>query len=304
MIAVIILQKKRILSKVKEIHYKRAFMSELVQMRQRIKAIETIKKITHAMRLISMSAHSRLKHKQEPLITYVQEFNTLFAKLQLLAPDWKNPILSSATEQHFRPLVILIGSQKGLCGSFNTALFHVCTQHIEKLQTPPHLIAIGKKAVDHIHDFPGTVLATFDQFSVRNLFIIARDVANLIAQTQPPFTHVDVLSNKMQNFFIQRPQVHKLVPFEHEKQTTSLDDEYLWEQKPHLILDNLVQQYLETQLQSLLFQSLLAEHAARFISMDSSTRNAENLLESSKLQYNKLRQAKITKELTELVGSF
>lgn len=279
-------------------------MSELVQMRQRIKAIETIKKITHAMRLISMSAHSRLKHKQEPLATYVQEFNTLFAKLQLLAPDWKNPILSSSSD-HGRTLIILIGSQKGLCGSFNTTLFHVCTQHITQLPTTPYLIAIGKKAVDHIHDFPGSVLATFDQFSMNTLFVIAHDVANFISQTQPPFTRVEVLSNIMQNFFIQRPQIKQLVPFKHEQQTTTtLGDDYLWEQKPQLILDTLVQQYLETQIQSLLFQSLLAEHAARFISMDSSTRNAESLLEASKLQYNKLRQAKITKELTELSGSF
>jgi F-type H+-transporting ATPase subunit gamma len=108
----------------------------------------------------------------------------------------------------------------------------------------------------------------------------------------------------MQNFFIQRPHIATLVPFTQEKQLTTSSHDYLWEQEPQHILDTLVQQYIETQLQSLLFQSLLAEHAARFISMDSSTRNAENLLEVNKLQYNKLRQAKITKELTELIGSF
>jgi F-type H+-transporting ATPase subunit gamma len=66
----------------------------------------------------------------------------------------------------------------------------------------------------------------------------------------------------------------------------------------------LAQQYLEAELQSLLYESLLAEHAARFISMDNATRNAEKLLEETKSDYNKLRQAKITKELTELTSSF
>jgi len=78
---------------------------------------------------------------------------------------------------------------------------------------------------------------------------------------------------------------------------------YYWEQEPAEVLNSLVITYLEARIEQLLFQSLLAEHAARFVSMDSSTRNAKNLLDATKLQYNKLRQAKITKELTELTGS-
>ena len=81
-------------------------------------------------------------------------------------------------------------------------------------------------------------------------------------------------------------------------------EEYEWEQPTNEMLDLLVHQYLETALYEACFQSLLSEQAARFLSMDSSTRNAESLLESTKLQYNKVRQTKITKEVTELSGSF
>jgi F-type H+-transporting ATPase subunit gamma len=81
-------------------------------------------------------------------------------------------------------------------------------------------------------------------------------------------------------------------------------EQYTWEQNPSDILDDLALQYLTATMYRLLFQSLLAEQAARFISMDNATRNAKQLLEDTQLQYNKLRQAKITRELTELSASF
>jgi F-type H+-transporting ATPase subunit gamma len=79
--------------------------------------------------------------------------------------------------------------------------------------------------------------------------------------------------------------------------------EYLWDQAPTDILNQLSQQVLVAQIQYILFESLIAEQAARFISMDNSTKNANDLLETTKLQYNKLRQAKITRELIELSSS-
>ena len=95
-----------------------------------------------------------------------------------------------------------------------------------------------------------------------------------------------------------------LLPIEQENTAEPLSkDDYLWEQSPNDLLDQLAYQTLEVQLHYLLFESLLAEHAARFISMDNATRNAQSLLEETQLQYNKLRQAKITKELTELVSN-
>ena len=80
--------------------------------------------------------------------------------------------------------------------------------------------------------------------------------------------------------------------------------DYIWEQNPEELLTMITQQCVQATVHTLLFHSLLSEQAARFLSMDSSTRSAEGLLEQNKLQYNKLRQAKITKELTELTGGF
>lgn len=284
-------------------------MSLLIQLRYRIKAIDTIKKITHAMRLISMSSRSRLKSKEDPLREYIQTSSQLLARIKAHAPNWNNPIINPPSDIPDNPLIILIGSQRGLCGNFNTTLFHF----FEKSVFKPHkeggliqIIPVGKKAIHYVEDNPlFSVIASFPELNAKTISSIAHDLLGILIKNEPKFTHVSVFSNKLKTFFIQKPHETKLIPFSHEGEhhNNVNGEDYYWEQSPYDLLDMLVYQTLEIHLHYLLFQSLLAEHAARFISMDNATRNAQTLLEETQLQYNKLRQAKITKELTELVSS-
>ena len=286
-------------------------MSLLIQLRYRIKAIDTIKKITHAMRLISMSSRSRLKSKDEPLREYIQTSKQLLSRIKEHAPDWHNPIINPSLNLPHNPLVILIGSQRGLCGNFNTTLFHflerTIAQPIDKSGRIP-IIPIGKKAINYIDDKPlFEVITQFPELNAKTIGIIAQQLTQLLFNTESKFTNVSVFSNKLKTFFIQKPHETIIVPFTqegtHKTAKTDHKEEYYWEQSPNELLNQLTYQTVEAQIQYLLFQSLLAEHAARFISMDNATRNAQTLLEETQLQYNKLRQAKITKELTELVSS-
>jgi len=281
-------------------------VSQLVHIRQRIKAIETIKKITHAMRLISMSTHSRLKHKEEPLKVYNNAVSDLFHRLTTIQPLWKSPILQPKETDSEKWLIILIGSQKGLCGSFNSSLFSSFKKHQSTYPPSTHYVAIGKKAVDFIQSTQNlAAIKTFPVFTNTTRNSIAQSIVKILATEPQPYTHVVVFSNKLKTFFVQKPSVTTVVPLinHDDSKTSSTHYDYLWEQAPDDILEYASTVYLESLLEHILFQSLFAEHAARFISMDTATRNAENLLDTTKLKYNKLRQAKITKELTELAGS-
>jgi len=286
-------------------------MSQLIQLRQRIQAIETIKKITHAMRLISMSTHTRLRSRQEPLKQYQTTAQHLFLRIKHATPDWHNAILSPQSDEP-KELYILVGSQKGLCGNFNISLFSLFNKTVlEKHTKPLSIIAVGKKAIDYLKDHKIAPYKSFFPFNSSTLTTITSDILETILNESQPYTHVYVVSNVLKSFFVQRPHITNLIPFDLPEDTTRASSEidtnqpteYLWEQPVNEVLDALAIQCLNAQLEYLLFQSLIAEQAARFVSMDSSTRNADNLLEETKLQYNKLRQAKITKELTELVGS-
>ena len=282
-------------------------MSKLIQMRNRIKTIETIKKVTDVMRIISMSAHSRLKTKQEPLSEYLHELKKLLSQIQQAAPLWTHPRLMPADENN-KPLIVVIGSQKGLCGGFNTQLAKFLDNYIKHNPSPHyHLTAIGKKPIDYlIENHPDKLICSFPVLTARNFLSIAQEVTDLIMTATPAYTSVTVISNVFKNFFVQKATATHLIPFNpiHVSEKSAPTEEYTWDETPQNILNTLAIQYVEAQLQYLIFQSLLSEHAARFISMDSSTRNAHNLLNATRLEYNKVRQAKITTEITELTGNF
>jgi F-type H+-transporting ATPase subunit gamma len=283
-------------------------MSKLIQMRNRIKTITTIRKITDVMRIISMSAHSRLKTKQEPLSNYLNELKSLFTKVQLATPSWTNERLMPRGEDN-NPLIVVIGSQKGLCGGFNTQISKMIQSYIA--QNPSknfHFTAVGKKPIDYlINNYPDKLISSFPTLTARNFLTISQELTDMIMTATPAYTSVTIISNVFKNFFVQKATVTNLIPFDPtaiSTQVTPPTQEYIWDEAPHTILDALTMQYVEAQVQHLIFQSLLSEHAARFISMDNSTRNAHNLLNTTKLEYNKVRQAKITTEITELAGNF
>ncbi len=283
-------------------------MSKLIQMRNRIQTIETIRKVTDVMRIISMSAHSRLKIKQEPLNGYLATLKQLFIKVQQATPSWSHEQLMPTGANNNR-LIIVIGSQKGLCGGFNTQLSKLLDEYLA--QNPSghyHFSAVGKKPIDYlINNYPDKLICSFPTLTARNFLNIAQELIDLIMTATPVYTSVVIISNVFKNFFVQKATITRLIPFDTAHIAAKSDmsaKEYTWDEEPGRILNKLAIQYIEAQFQNLLFQSLLSEHAARFISMDNSTRNANTLLTNSKLEYNKVRQSKITTEITELSGNF
>jgi len=282
-------------------------MAQLVQMRQRIKTIETIKKVTNAMRLISMSSHTKMQAKRKILNHYTETIKNLFYKLRKSTPSWRNRILIPNPELPQKTLFILIGSQKGLCGNFSSALFSYFTNNVEKDQYQnATLVAIGKKATDYVRGLKGIKVNTkHEKISINQIEPISTAIISMIMDTDTPFTSVVIFSNKIKNFFIQKPSSTQLIPLGQESITVEprINEPYVWEQPPEELLGYLSHELLHTMVYNLLFESLIAEQAARFISMDNSTRNAQTILDTTKLAYNKLRQMKITRELTEITGA-
>lgn len=278
-------------------------MSELIQMRQRIKAIESTKKITHAMRLIAMSSHARLRVKKTAHEQYQHALHDLLARIRTAQPTWNNPILYPTQGT---PLVIVIGSQKGLCGTFNINLFSVLQRYLKTVdRSSLQFITIGKKAVDFMRAENMRITMEFSEFNARTVAIIARTIAQHIMHKSPAYGSVTVFYNYPKSFFVQVPQKLNLIPVSEKPfDTMKPSEEYRWEQEPSTILDILAYNVIETSLHEMLIQSLIAEQAARFIAMDNSTRNATNLLDTMNLEYNKVRQTKITREITDLVASF
>jgi len=278
-------------------------MSQLIQLKQRIKAIKVIKKITHAMRLISMSSHLKMTKQSENLQSFRDEITPLLCSLENIYP------IIDQNQPFHKNISILIASEKGLCGNFNTTIFHYFERYLNNIDIENHtFIAVGKQAGDFLDQKKLPVAVRYDKLSPNKFEKTATLLYEYLLEHKGTYSKVTCIYNRPKTFFIQEPCQYQLLPVQAQEncpiqQPIDLQD-YHWAQDPQDVILCIFQSLLKLNLLFMLAQSMIAEQSARFLSMDSSTRNAENLLKKMNLEYNKIRQAKITRELTELISSF
>lgn len=279
-------------------------MAQLLRIRQRLKAVATIKKITSAMRLIARSAMSQLAARVENMDNYHSKVKDL---LSIVAPH------ASLVKSSFLPhrsivenkLYIIVGAQKGLCGNFNNQLGYWLYKNNSLLtQSSVTLMAIGKSTTDFLARKGYPVKHTFGMLSAQTVHDVTYEIIRYIKSSSVPYSEVIVMSNKSKNFFSHELTETVVVPLVSEYDTKEQSEDFIFDQEPYIILEKLIENYSYNIMYMKLLTSLLAEQNARFIAMDNATRNANQFLDTMKRQYNKMRQAKITKELTELTAHF
>jgi F-type H+-transporting ATPase subunit gamma len=285
-------------------------MSQLVQLRHKIRSIQTTKKITHAVRLISMSLYGKLEKINRPLENYTNHIQELFLETLQQAPEtWHSELLFPDDLLDNRPLYIVIGTSKGLCGGLNSNMFAFLETSliIEKNQAPA-FIAVGLRAIAALKEKKmGELVCSYADLNSNNFLAVADDIIERIVEAPIRYSSVTFYHNITKSFFVQMPKKSTLIPVSHDSLTpskASIDTDVIWEQNKTTILDYLSVCYLRCAITHLLFESLRAEHAARFLAMENSNNNAEKYLERLTLQFNKTRQASITREVSELSVSF
>lgn len=278
-------------------------MSQLIQLKQRIKAIQVIKKITHAMRLISMSSRMKMIKNTENLKIFRDEILPLLCSLESVHPTVEQ------NKPFYKNIIILIAAEKGLCGTFNTTIFAYFQAQLKHLNINDyHFIAVGKQAGQFLASQNIKMVARYDKLSNNHLEKTATHLYEYLIQHKDSYQTVTCFYNKSKTFFVQESCQYQLLPVQAQTScsiNTAADlEDYYWPQAPADVILCIFQSFLKLNILFILSQSIIAEQSARFLSMDSSTRNAENLLKKMQLEYNKIRQAKITRELTELISSF
>jgi F-type H+-transporting ATPase subunit gamma len=286
-------------------------VSQLAQLRQKIRSVKTTKKITHAVRLVSMSFYNKLDKMNKPLQDYSAQIKDAFFRVLQQDASWTTPVLFPVDSHDTAPLYIIVATSKGLCGSLNSNLFkYINSQLATGNAQHAKFIAIGQRAVPFIKESGrGEVVASYQELNSNNFITIADNIVEKILQASQPFSSVTVFTSEAKSFFLQQPLKSKLIPLskaemqletERNNFQTQSSNSIIWEQEVPVILDYLAVRYMRSAVIALLFQGLRAEQAARFLAMENSTKNAEKYLDRLTLQFNKLRQGLITKEITEL----
>ncbi len=279
-------------------------MPALIDLRRRIRSVRNTQQITQAMKTV---ATAKLKKVQRPLMEarpYWHSYPKFLSEVIYWAERQGHPLLIKREEETI--LGIVLTSDKGLCGAFNSNLLARAQAFLEEKekQTKIRLILLGKKAEIFFKNLPYSADRVYSGNVEKLTREDMRELAQYLIQLYA-FNRVDavyMVYNEFKSILAPRITVTKLLPVE--AVTAERVQEGLapdWEPETKLILDTLLPLYVENQMYHVFFESSAAEHAARMMAMDNATQNAEELIGDLTLVLNKIRQASITKELLEIM---
>ncbi len=286
-------------------------MPNLIDIRRRIRSVKSTQQITKAMKMV---AASKLRRSQERVLAARPYARTLGATLasvagRLPARDDGAPVHPLLAQREERKVVlVVVTGDKGLCGAFNTNVNRVAGAFLREKRgagVEVSLVTLGRKAVDFWKRRTVPVLdarpGLFQRFGYDTASEVARSLAARF--TGGEVDAVYVVYNEFKSVISQVVGVRRLLPIElGELEATDAGTDYLFEPGPDVILGRLLPRHVEFQLFRVLLESNAAENAARMTAMESATKNAGEMIDSLTLTYNRARQAKITKELIEIVS--
>jgi F-type H+-transporting ATPase subunit gamma len=279
-------------------------MPALIDLRRRIKSVSNTRQITQAMKTVSTA---KFKKAQRSVLEGRPHWHSLPGLLERIA-FWAgrqvSPLLDQREERKID--VLIVTSDKGLCGAFNSNLLARAAEFLETKagQAEVGLALVGKKAVHFFRKSRFPILYAYagkmDKLSLDDLKEIARHLMRryVFAQTDAVY----VFYNEFKSILAPRITVTKILPISEpdEPETTALLPPD-WEPEAERLLGALLPLYVETQVAHIFFESMAAEQAARMMAMENAARNAEELINDLTLVMNKIRQSLITKELLEIM---
>ena len=278
-------------------------MATLKQIRSRIKTAKNIQQITRAMKLVAAARLKRATDRVLEARPYSEKLKGLMASLAQGGDIPEHPLLQKREVQKIG--LILITSDRGLAGSYNTALIRKVSDFIAASTIPVALITVGKKGTQF---FGKSGYEMIESFNVPSSGARLEDAAAVTKLSREKFEsgEVDaiyVCYSKFYSAIRQVAQLVQLLPIEPEQGaevTTALD--FSFEPDPEGILDTLLPRYFRTLVWQSLLESTASEFGARMTAMTSATDNAGKMIHGLTLTANRERQAAITKEILEVVG--
>ena len=204
-------------------------------------------------------------------------------------------------------LVVVVSSDRGLCGGFNSNVVKLAksvADDVHGSKKDVNMLCIGKKALSPLSHSPN--ISKIDHLDIPSGFgfEFAAEVASTILQkfADKEFGSCYICYTAFQTALVQKPTVFRLVPFAPHEGWQSENSPIETEPSRNEVLNSVVMEYISFNLYSFLLESITSEHAARMTAMDSATKNASEMVDSLTLRYNKIRQARITAELIEVIS--
>jgi len=276
----------------------------LRDIRRRIRSAKNIQQITRAMKFVSAA---RLRRAQERVVAarpYARQMLSVLNSLATRVPEHAHPLLAQRGDQKIE--LVVITADKGLCGAYNTNILKEAIGFLAGHSGKSvELNILGKRARDFFRRRAFSVrheaISVLSTLSFADAAAIAADIIQEFEKEKKD--QVLLVYNEFKSVVQQRVVVEPLLPIQRLKDLGAADRiDYLYDEPPERIFNNLLPRHVETQIFRALLEAAAAEHGARMTAMDAATRNATEMIENLTLFANKVRQAGITRELIEIVS--
>ena len=285
-------------------------MPSLKEVRNRIASIDSTRKITSAMKMVSASKLRRAQQSIVQLRPYSKKLNELLSNLSGSINSDENPLFKEK-ENIKSVLLIVISSNRGLCGGFNSNILKnttrlVTTTYKEQFDANKlYFITIGRRATEFISKRFGNIIESHDALTESPSFDKTSEIAEMLIGKfiSDEYDRIEIIFHEFKNAASQILTNEVFLPI----QPPTTNDkkqfhDYIYQPDKGSITQDLVPKILKLQLYKSLLDSIASEHGARMTAMHKATDNATELLKNLKLVYNKARQASITKEILEIVS--
>ncbi|UQZ87918.1 ATP synthase F1 subunit gamma [Deltaproteobacteria bacterium Smac51] len=288
-------------------------MASLKDIKRQITAVKQTQKLTKAMNMVAAAKLRATQGRTESFRAYAEEHHRLVAEIGRRAGEVNHPLLTGKKESGNKIEILAFSSDRGLCGSFNTNLFHVLDKKIMNLREAGNevsLFLVGRKLKEYYqrrkvevsHAMTG-VMGNFD-------YLLAQEIAE---QLVGDFMHgglkeVWLLTTRFHSVARQTPELVPFLPLNHEIPEASDDAEFtgandfLVEPDATTLFERLIPRSLTIMVYQAMLESATSENAARMQAMDNASKNCKEITENLTLIYNKIRQASVTNELLDIVN--
>ena len=285
-------------------------MASLDDLKKRIASVKSTQKITKAMKMVAAAKLRKAQESAEKGRPYSEKMNNVILNLSSGISDKENaPKLLAGTGQDKVHLCVVMTSDRGLCGGFNSNIIKKAKSYFSKIldeNKELKIITVGSKGNDQLKRIYGDKIIeniSFKESKNANYFD-ADKVGKIIIEKfeAGEFDVCTIFYNKFKNVITQIPQAQQIIPLNDEGSENGSDESYEFELDEDEILSNLLPKNISTQIFKAMLENSASEQGSRMSAMDNATRNAGEMVDKLTIEYNRSRQAAITKELIEIIS--
>ncbi|MCS6975255.1 MAG: ATP synthase F1 subunit gamma [Cyclobacteriaceae bacterium] len=285
-------------------------MPSLKEVKMRINSVISTQQITKAMKMV---AAAKLRKSQDRIIQmrpFAQKMAAILQNLSAAGQQDTSASWYSMQREVNKVLLVVVTSDRGLCGSFNSNIFKATLRVIEEQYASLHkkgnltILPVGKKALDYFSKRKYPVVADYALLFSKLNFDEASRAADYLMENfrNGTYDRIDIIYNEFKNVATQIIRTEQYLPVVPKISQSKMQVDYIYQPDSAAVLEGIIPKSLRVQLFKALLDSNAAENGARMTAMDKATENAGELLKELRLSYNRTRQAAITKEILEIVG--